>query len=106
MLNTIILAIIGIFGTIYFMRTINGIDNDNFHFTDLLVTVLCFSIIIQARFCSIDYSGSMNRAKLNGYEDGFNAAIESAELIEVNDNNYFIRFGSFSTEIHEYTFND
>lgn len=104
MLNTIILIVIGIIGTIYFFRTVNGIDDNKFNISDLIITILCLGIIAQAHFCDIDYSGSMNKARLNGYNDGYEAAIHSAELIEVNDDNYFIQFGTLGTEVHEYTF--
>lgn len=106
MLNTIILVIIAIVFAIYVLRTINGIDNNNFHISDLLVAILCLAIIAQARFCDIDYSGGMNRARLNGYNDGYEAAIESAELIEVTDDAYYIQFGTLGTQVHEYTFDD
>lgn len=106
MFNTIILIVIGIIGAIYFLRTINGIDDNKFHISDLLITILCFGIIVQAHFCNIDYSGGMNKAYHDGYSNGYDAAIESAELIEVTEDGYFIQFGTLGTQVHEYTFDD
>ena len=99
MLNTIVLIIIGFIFVVYFMRTVNGLDNDNFHFTDLLVVILCLAIIVQAK-C---YDNPNSHKYAEAYANGYDAAIESAELIEVTDDAYYIQFGTFSTSVHEYT---
>lgn len=101
-INTIILVIIGIIFTIYTMRTINGIDNDNFHFTDLLVAVICLAIIVQAKFYDNPNANKYAEAYANGYDD----AVHSAELVEGNEDNYYIQFGTFGTSIHEYTYDN
>lgn len=98
MLNTIILIIIGIVFAIYVMRTVNGIDNNNFHFSDLLIAILCLGIIINA------HSNANNNSKVaEAYNNGYNSAIQSAELIEMTEDSYFIDFG---TSVHEYSFED
>lgn len=106
MFNTTILIIIGIVFTIYAMRTVNGIENDNFHFSDLLVAMLCLAIIIQARLYAPASSVDTNTAYNKGFDLGFDAAVHSAELVEVNDDNYCISFGNEAHQIHEYTFDN
>lgn len=102
MFNTIILVIIGIVFAIYTMRTVNGIDNDCFHFTDMLVAIICLAIIVQAKF----YDNPNSHKYAEAYSNGYDAAIESAELIEVTEDAYYIQFGTLGTQVHEYTFDD
>lgn len=106
MFNTIILVIIGFIFAIYAMRTVNGIEHDNFHVADLLVTMLCLAIIIQARLYALTSPVDTNAIYNKGFDLGFNAAIHSAELVEVNEDNYSISFGSDAPQIHEYTYDN
>ena len=100
MFNTIILVIVGIILAIYTLRVVNGIEDNNLHISDILVFVLCLIIIIGAKSTDKMASGEIAEA----YHDGYMGAIESAQLVEVNDDGYKIQFGTFSTEVHEYTF--
>lgn len=95
MLNTIILVIIAFVFAIYVLRTINGIDNNNFHISDLLVAILCLVIIVQARF--------YDTATTKAYDNGYDSAIKSAEFIGADEDCYYITFGD---NVHEYSFND
>lgn len=100
MFNTIIMVIIAVIFAIYMFRVIDGIEDNNLHISDILVIVLCLVIIIGAKSTDKMASGEIAEA----YHDGYMGAIESAQLIEVNDDGYKIQFGTFSTEVHEYTF--
>lgn len=100
MFNTIILVVVGIIFAIYAFRVIDSIEDNNLHISDILVFVLCLVIIISAKSTDKMASGEIAEA----YHDGYMGAIESAQLVEVNDDGYKIQFGTFSTEVHEYTF--
>lgn len=100
MFNTIILVIVSIILAIYTLRVVNDIEDNNLHISDILVVVLCLIIIIGAKSTDKMASGEIAEA----YHNGYMGAIESAQLIEVNDDGYKIQFGTFSTEVHEYTF--
>ena len=63
MFNTIILVIIGIIGTIYLFRVVDGIEYNTLRVSDILVTILCFGIIINANITSKNESNAYN----NGY---------------------------------------
>lgn len=90
MFNTLILVIIAIICATYVIRIVDAINHHNLHVSDILVVLLCLGIIINAHF-------SDKAVYHNGYVD----AIESAELVEVTDEGYFI---DFNGEVHEYTF--
>ena len=93
MFNTIILVIIGIIGTTYFFRVVDGIENNTLRVSDILVAILCFGIIINANITSKNES--------NAYNNGYNNAIHDAELVSVGEHTYLLQFGN---NIHEYTF--
>ena len=102
MFNTIILVIVGIILATYTLRVVNDIEDNNLHISDILVVVLCLVIVIGAKSTDKMASGEIAEA----YHDGYMGAVESAQLVEVNDDGYKIQFGTFSTEVHEYTFDD
>ena len=93
MFNTIILVIIGIIGTIYLFRVVDGIEYNTLRVSDILVTILCFGIIINVNITSKNES--------NAYNNGYNDAIHDAELVSIGEHTYQLQFGD---DIHEYTF--
>lgn len=93
MFNTIILVIIGIIGTIYLFRVVDGIEHNTLRVSDILVATLCFGIIINANITSKNES--------NTYNNGYNDAIHDAELVSIGEHTYQLQFGD---DIHEYTF--
>lgn len=102
MFNTIILVIIAVIFAIYVLRVVNGIEDNNLHISDVLVLILCLVIVCGAKSTDKMASGEIAEAYHNGYQ----AAILSAELVEVNDDGYKIQFGTLGKEVHEYTFDD
>ena len=93
MFNTIILVIIGIIGTIYLFRVVDGIEYNTLRVSDILIAILCFGIIINANITSKNES--------NAYNNGYNNAVHDAELVSVGEHTYLLQFGN---NIHEYTF--
>lgn len=93
MFNTIILVIIGIIGTTYLFRVVDGIEHSTLHVSDILVAILCFGIIINANITSKNES--------NAYNNGYNDAIHNAELVGISEHTYQLQFGN---DIHEYSF--
>ena len=93
MFNTIILVIIGIIGTTYFFRVVDGIEHNTLRVSDILVAILCFGIIINANITSKNES--------NAYNNGYNNAIHDAKLVGISEHTYLLQFGN---NIHEYTF--
>ena len=93
MFNIIILVIIGIIGTTYFFRVVDGIEHNTLRVSDILVAILCFGIIINANITSKNES--------NAYNNGYNNAVHDAKLVGISEHTYLLQFGN---NVHEYTF--
>lgn len=102
MFNTIILVIVAIITGIYAFCFLDIVNEGEFRISHLLVVILGLAILIQAK----SYSNPNSQTYAEAYANGFDAAIESAELVEVNDDSYSIKYGTLGTNIHKYTFED
>lgn len=102
MLNTIITVITIIIMVAYFYRMVNRIYRTKSWFTEFVIVLLCLLVLTYANPDTAINSNAINDA----YNKGFNDAITTAELIEVNDIDYYISFGKNIPEVHHYTFDE
>lgn len=100
MLHTIIAIITVIIMLAYVYRFINRIYNSKSYFNEFIVILLCLLVLT---FITPD-SVLVDQAVNDAYNRGFNDAIKTAELIEVNEHSYYISFGENIPEVHHYTF--
>ena len=60
-----------------------------------------YIIIVALIICIIANAINHTKELKSAYNDGYNAAVESAEFYKFSNDGYFIQFGE---EVHEYKF--
>ena len=99
MFNTVISITAFILFAFYLCRFLYRLVKGKSYGTEFIVCLLCLLIIGYADTNSIIVDESVSDA----YEQGFNDAIISAELVNVTDVGYTIAFGNDIPEVHHYT---
>lgn len=97
---TIIISIaITIIMLAYFCRMLNLLTKFKPWFTEFLVIALCLLILT---LLNPDTAINANAID-NAYNNGFNHAIKTAEVVDYNNDGYVISFGDNIPELHSYT---
>ena len=83
----------------YLFRMLNRVYRTKSWFTEFIVIMLCLLVLTL-----LNPDTSINASAIDdAYNKGFNHAIKTAELIEINDNGYTISFGDGIPEVHSYS---
>ena len=67
----------------------------------MFVAAIITAFAISGIFFTFTIESKINKARADGFEAGYNAAVEDAELVESDENGYTL---SFNGEVNWYTF--